>query len=243
MDNLLTNAVEMILGNGSTVEAPHESELPESKHLDTIQLEKPGDALIAVRKRLNELREQDQAELKAKKAKLQEELAEERRIAELGHFDLAEEIAKGTSREALAKMRADGDIAEGIIRLKENEIDDVNDQISDIAKRWTSKSNQVMNGLQSLEVAHRRYLQAFATGNLQDIRLNPERQERAFYRVITLEETLRKHLDDDALVDAVMEEVTTFPVPDRYQDLLWHFMTPKAKARFQTEYDSFKKEQ
>ena len=243
MDNLLTSAVEMILGNNGIVEAPHESELPEAKHFDTIQLDKPGDALKAVRKRLNELREQDQAELKAKKAKLQEELAEERRIAELGHFDLAEEIAKNTSREALAKMRADGDIAEGIIRLKEDEIDVVNDQISDVARRWHTKSQQVLQGLQSLEVAHRRYLQAFATGNFQDIRMNPERQERAFYRIITLEETLRKHLDDDALVDAVMDEVTTFPVPDRYQDLLWQLMTPKARTRFQNEYDNYKKEQ
>ena len=114
--------------------------------------------------------------------------------------------------------------------------------LSQIAERL-SAGMQVLTGLQSLEVAHRRYLQAFATGNFQDIRMNPERQERAFYRVISLEETLRKHLDDDALVDAVMEEVTTFNVPDRYQDLLWHFLTPKARARFQTEYDNFKKEQ
>jgi hypothetical protein len=140
-------------------------------------------------------------------------------------------------------MRADGEIAAGIIELKEQEIDSVNDEIAVVAKRWQTKSQQVMTGLQSLEVAHRRYLQAYATGNLQDIRLHPERQERAFYRVHNLAEILRKTLDDDALVDAVMKEVTTFPVPDRYQDLLWEFLTPKAKARFQAEYDNFKKEQ
>ena len=140
-------------------------------------------------------------------------------------------------------MRADGDIAAGIIELKEREIDVVNDELEQVARRWATRSNQAITGIQSLEVAHRRYLQAYATGNTQDIRLNPERQERAFYRVLSLEEILKKTLEDDALVDAVITEVTTFHVPDRYQDLLWHFMTTKGRARFQTEYDNLKREQ
>jgi type I site-specific restriction endonuclease len=236
MDNLLMNAVEEIFGGGNDVAPPHESELPDSQQLNTINLGKPGQALVAVRKRLAELRDADLVDLKAKLEELRKAVEAEKVVIAEADYDLKAELEKGTSREDLASKHAAAEIAEGILRIKQDEIDDVNEEIGRVTKAWASKSTRVMNSIQQLEIAHRRYVQAYAGGGSQEIKLNPERQERAFFAIVNTRELLLATLDDDELAEAAMAEATTLHIPSDYESVLWSLMTPKGRNRFKN-YD------
>ena len=88
IDSLLVNAVSQILKGG---EAPEVTDvIPElgPQHSGRVNLGQPKEAEKRVRERLNELRREDVAELKAKYEEVEAEMAEERKIAKAGEFNL-----------------------------------------------------------------------------------------------------------------------------------------------------------
>lgn len=227
MESLLINTVTEMFGGGR-VEGSDASDLPTGAP-SHVHLPKPGEAMKAVRARLAELKKEEQKELQDKAEELRKEIQEERDIAAAGDFNLKLELEKGTSREELAQMRAAGEIAHGVVVIKEEQLDGVQDQIDRISRRWSTKSSQVMNAIQRTEAAYMTYLQAFCGGDRQAIRMNADRQARALKVLLSVETNLRAALDDDDLVDSVMTEITTFDVPKNYVDLLWFFITDRDK--------------
>lgn len=230
MSDLLALAVEQIMGSAKESAPPV---VPELDRPNRLHIGKPGEALKRVRKRITDLRDEEQTELKAKADKLREEIKSERDIASRGDFDLKAELDKGTSRKKLAEMRAAGDIATGIVNIREDELDDVRDEIDRIGRRWTTKNQQAMGSIQSIQAAYLAYLQAYCGGDRHQIRLNPERQVRAYRTLLTTEESLRKLLKDEQLVTDLMEEITTLEIPSSYQALLWGFLTERDQAQFE----------
>jgi hypothetical protein len=223
---LVSTVTEMFGGNRAEVNAG--SDLPVGAP-SQVYLGKPGEAIKAVRARLAELKAAEQAELQERVKELREEIAAEKEIAASGDFDLKTELKKGTSREELAQMRAAGEIAHGVVAIKIEELEDVNEQIDLISKKWATKTTQAISSIQRVEATYMSYLQAFCGGDRQGIKLNPERQARALNALTSTEASLRATLDDDDLVDSVMAEITTLDIPDNYVDLLWFFITDRDK--------------
>ena len=228
MESLLINTVTEMFGGGR-VEGTTESELPIGAP-SHVHLSKPGEAMKAVRARLAELKKAEQQELMDRAEELRKEIAEEKEIAAAGDFNLKAELEKGTSREELAQMRAAGEIAQGVVMIKAEQLDEVQDQIDRISRRWSTKNGQVMNAIQRIEAGYMTYLQAFCGGDRQAIRMNADRQTRALRAVLSVEANLRATLDDDDLVDTLMTEITTLDIPKNYVDLLWYFITDRDKA-------------
>ena len=227
MDNLLAGAVQHILGKGPE---PVSEIIPElSNHSGQVALGKPGDAQKRVRARMGELRREAQAELNAKADELRAEIKAEKETAAKGDFDLKTELDKGTSREQLAEMRAAADLAHEVIAIREDELDTVQDRLDLIAKNWHRLDSQVKMTMDNIQSSFLIYLQAYCGGDRSVYKLNPDRPVRALKALIASERMLRERLQDDALVDELMVELTTFPTPDNYQSLLWHFITDRDK--------------